>query len=130
MRDTEPPATRTVGFQPPAVGDEGIAAPAETIRSGWLTRGPRAAELRPPVAGPVVEDAAHAVATAYRGRKIGGLSDATCFSLYATKNVAAGEGGLIATNRDDLAAAVADLRVTRRGDGRRYDVPVPGYKAN
>ena len=41
---------------------------------------------------------------AYRGRKLGGLSDATCFSLYATKNVAAGEGGLVATNRDDLAA--------------------------
>ena len=32
-----------------------------------------------------------------------GSSDATCFSLYATKNVAAGEGGLVATNRDDVA---------------------------
>ena len=35
---------------------------------------------------PVVEDAAHAAESAYRGRKIGGLSEATCFSLYATKN--------------------------------------------
>ena len=46
---------------------------------------------------PVVEDAAHAFESRYRGRKLGGLSDATCFSLYATKNVAAGEGGLVAT---------------------------------
>ena len=79
---------------------------------------------------PVVEDAAHAVESAYRGRKLGGLSDATCFSLYATKNVAAGEGGLVATNRDDVAAAVDDLRVMRRGHGSLYDIPVPGYKAN
>jgi dTDP-4-amino-4,6-dideoxygalactose transaminase len=79
---------------------------------------------------PVVEDAAHAAESAYRGRKIGALSAATCFSLYATKNVAAGEGGLIATNDGDLAAAVRELRLTRRGDGSRYDVAVPGYKAN
>ena len=79
---------------------------------------------------PVVEDAAHAVEASYRGRKLGGLSDATCFSLYATKNVAAGEGGLVATNRDDVAAALDDLRVMRRGHGSLYDIPVPGYKAN
>src|ERR671928_627679 len=34
-----------LSFQPPAVGDEEIAAVAETIRSGWLTTGPRTAEL-------------------------------------------------------------------------------------
>jgi dTDP-4-amino-4,6-dideoxygalactose transaminase len=79
---------------------------------------------------PVVEDAAHAFESRYRGRKIGGLSDATCFSLYATKNVAAGEGGLIATNRADMAAAVDGLRIMRRGHGSLYDIAVPGYKAN
>ena len=79
---------------------------------------------------PVIEDAAHAFESAYRGRKIGGLSDATCFSLYATKNVAAGEGGLIATNRADIADAVDELRLMRRGDGSLYDLAVPGYKAN
>jgi dTDP-4-amino-4,6-dideoxygalactose transaminase len=79
---------------------------------------------------PVVEDAAHAFESRYRGRKIGGLSDATCFSLYATKNVAAGEGGLIATNRADVAAAVDGLRTMRRGHGSLYDIAVPGYKAN
>src|SRR5438105_14913542 len=34
-----------LGFQPPAIGDEEIAAVAETLGSGWLTTGPRAAEL-------------------------------------------------------------------------------------
>ena len=79
---------------------------------------------------PVIEDAAHAFESAYRGRKLGGLSDATCFSLYATKNIAAGEGGLISTNRDDVAEAIRDLRLMRRGDGSLYDITVPGYKAN
>ena len=79
---------------------------------------------------PVIEDAAHAAESAYRGRKLGGLSDATCFSLYATKNIAAGEGGLVATNRDDVADAIRDLRLMRRGDGSLYDLTVPGYKAN
>lgn len=79
---------------------------------------------------PIVEDAAHAAESRYRGRKVGGISDLTCFSLYATKNIAAGEGGLIATNRDDLAEALDDLRVMRRGHGSLYDIAVPGYKAN
>jgi dTDP-4-amino-4,6-dideoxygalactose transaminase len=79
---------------------------------------------------PVVEDAAHAFESSYRGRKIGGLSDATCFSLYATKNVAAGEGGLVATNRTDVAERIRDLCLMRRGDGSLYDAVVPGYKAN
>ena len=79
---------------------------------------------------PIVEDAAHAAESRYRGRKIGSIAHLTCFSLYATKNIAAGEGGLIATNRDDLAEALDDLRVMRRGHGSRYDIAVPGYKAN
>jgi dTDP-4-amino-4,6-dideoxygalactose transaminase len=220
-----------LSFQPPALGEDEVAAAADTIRSGWLTSGPRTAELerrfaayveaehvlavssgtaalhlsllalgvgrgdevitspitwpatanvivhagaRPvfadvreedlnidpdqvaPLVGPrtkallpvhfggqpcdlerlwaldlpVVEDAAHAAESWYRDRKIGALSDATCFSLYATKSIAAGEGGLVSTNRVDVAAAIDDLRVMRRGDGSLYDLPVPGYKAN
>jgi len=220
-----------LGFQPPAIGDEEIAAVAATLRSGWLTTGPSAAELERRMAEylqaehvlalasgtaalhlalvglgvgpgdevitttitwpatvnvivhsgatpvfvdvlegdlnidpglvaeavtdrtkaimpvdlagqpadldpllelgvPIVEDAAHAAESWYRGRKVGAIADVTCFSLYATKNIAAGEGGLIATNRDDVAQAVRDLRLMRRGDGSRYDIAVPGYKAN
>ena len=230
------PSTRTrrttfLSFQPPAIGEEEVEAVAETLRSGWLTTGPRTAELerrfaeyveakhalavtsgtaalhlalvalgvgpgdevittpitwpatanvivhtgaRPVFADvresdlnidpdavarlvsprtkailpvhlagqpadleplralgfPVVEDAAHAVESAYRGRKIGSLSAATCFSLYATKNVAAGEGGLITTDDDAVARAVDDHRIMRRGHGSLYDIAVPGYKAN
>jgi dTDP-4-amino-4,6-dideoxygalactose transaminase len=232
MRLSSEPRRKTMlGFQPPAVGEEEIEAVAETIRSGWLTTGPRAADLEERLAEyleakhvlalssgtaalhlslvalgvgpgdevitspitwpatanvivhcgatpvfvdvrdsdlnidpdrvaeavtertkailpvhlagqpcdleplwalgiPVVEDAAHALESAYRGRKLGGLSDATCFSLYATKNLAAGEGGLMATNRDDLADRLEDLRIMRRSDGSLYDIAVPGYKAN
>jgi len=52
----------------------------------------------------------------------------TCFSLYATKNIAAGRAGLIATDRDDLATALDDLRVMRRGHGSLYDIAVPGTR--
>jgi dTDP-4-amino-4,6-dideoxygalactose transaminase len=220
-----------LGFQPPAIGEEEIAAVTETLRSGWLTTGPSAAELErrmeeyleadhvlalasgtaalhlalvalgigpedevittpitwpatanvivhtgatpvfvdvregdlnidPSLAAqavtertkailpvdlagqpadldpllelgiPIVEDAAHAAESRYRGRKVGAIAEVTCFSLYATKNIAAGEGGLISTNSDEIAQAVRDLRLMRRGDGSRYDIPVPGYKAN
>jgi dTDP-4-amino-4,6-dideoxygalactose transaminase len=223
--------TEFLSFQPPAITEEEIAAVAETLRSGWLTTGPRTAELEarmrdyleakhvlavssctaalhlslvalgigpgdevittsltwPATANvivhcgavpifadvledtlnidpaqvralvnertkailpvdlygqpadldalaavglPIVEDAAHAAESRYRDRKIGSIADLTCFSLYATKNIAAGEGGLIATNRDDLAEALDDLRVMRRGHGSLYDIAVPGYKAN
>jgi perosamine synthetase len=78
----------------------------------------------------VIEDAAHAAESRYRGRKVGAISDATCFSLYATKNIAAAEGGLVSTGRDDVAEAIGSLRLMRRGDGSLYDLVVPGYKAN
>jgi dTDP-4-amino-4,6-dideoxygalactose transaminase len=79
---------------------------------------------------PLVEDAAHAAESEYRGRKVGSIAELTCFSLYATKNIAAGEGGLISTNDAQLAEAIQNLRLMRRGDGSLYDIVVPGYKAN
>jgi dTDP-4-amino-4,6-dideoxygalactose transaminase len=79
---------------------------------------------------PVVEDAAHAIEAEYRGRKVGSVALATCFSLYATKNVAAGEGGVVTTDDDELAESIREFRLTRRGDGSLYDVRVAGFKAN
>jgi dTDP-4-amino-4,6-dideoxygalactose transaminase len=220
-----------VGFQPPAIGDAEVEAVVETLRSGWLTTGPRSAELEERFAAytgakhaialssgtaalhlsllaleigpgdevittpitwpatanvivhagatpvfvdvrdsdlnidadavaaavtprtkavmpvhlagqscdldplhalglPVIEDAAHAAESAYRGRKIGALSEATCFSFYATKNIAAGEGGMVTTDDDDVAQAIRDCRLMRRGDGALYDLVAPAYKAN
>ena len=220
-----------LSFQPPAIGEEEIEAVTETLRSGWLTSGPRTEELerrfgeyvgarhaialasgtaamhlslvaagvgpgdevvttpitwpatanvivhcgaRPVFADvreadlnvdpdavaaavtprtkailpvhlagqpcdldplhalglPVIEDAAHATESAYRGRKIGALSLASCFSLYATKNVAAGEGGMVTTNDAGIAASLRNLRLMRRGEGSLYDVTVAGFKAN
>ncbi len=52
----------------------------------------------------VVEDAAHAPGTIYKGRRIGGLSDATCFSFGSLKNMTLlGQGGAVTTNDDGLA---------------------------
>jgi dTDP-4-amino-4,6-dideoxygalactose transaminase len=78
----------------------------------------------------VVEDAAHAVEARYRDRPIGSIAHATCLSLYATKNVAAGEGGAITTNDDALAEEVRELRLMRRSHGSLYDVRTAGFKAN
>src|SRR5256884_5848800 len=223
-----PPRASFLSFQPPAIGEEEIAAVTETLRSGWLTTGPRTAELEerfrdylgarhvlavssgtaalhlallalgvgpgdevittpitwPATANvivhagatpvfadvregdlnidpdavqalvtertrailpvdlhgqpadldpllalglPVVENAAPAAQSRYRGRKGGAIAEATCFSLYATRNIAPGEGGLISTNSAEVARAVDDLRLMRRGAGRLYDIVVPGY---
>jgi UDP-4-amino-4,6-dideoxy-N-acetyl-beta-L-altrosamine transaminase len=51
----------------------------------------------------VIEDAAHAIGAEYQGKKVGTMSDATCFSFYATKNMTTGEGGAITTNDSELA---------------------------
>jgi dTDP-4-amino-4,6-dideoxygalactose transaminase len=79
---------------------------------------------------PIVQDAAHATESVYRGRKVGAIAHATCFSLYATKNVAAGEGGIVTTDDDELAARLDALRLMRRGHGSLYDVTAAGFKAN
>jgi dTDP-4-amino-4,6-dideoxygalactose transaminase len=57
----------------------------------------------------VIEDAAHALGAEYHGRKVGTLSTATVFSLYATKNATTGEGGVVTTADRTLAQHVAVL---------------------
>ncbi len=88
----------------------------------------------------VVEDAAHAVETTVGDRKVGAIGDFTCFSLYATKSLAGGEGGIATAISEDGAAAIRLLRaqgITRDPWQRRqtrtlghYDVVRPGFKAN
>ena len=59
----------------------------------------------------VIEDAAHACGSQYRGSLIGGLkSKATCFSFHAVKNLATGDGGMVTTNDEKLANRLRRLR--------------------
>lgn len=58
----------------------------------------------------VIEDSCQAVGADYNTRKTGGLGDLGCFSLYATKNIMCGEGGIITTNSDEQAAAIRSFR--------------------
>jgi perosamine synthetase len=58
----------------------------------------------------VIEDAACALGTTYRGKPIGVLGDIGCFSFHPRKVVTTGEGGAVTTQRDDLAEAVRSFR--------------------
>ena len=50
----------------------------------------------------VIEDAAHAIGTEYKGKKIGNFGNATVFSFYVTKTMTTGEGGMVVTNDETL----------------------------
>jgi perosamine synthetase len=58
----------------------------------------------------VVEDAAHACGASYQGRKIGTISELTCFSFHAVKNLAMGEGGAITCNSHWYARYFSQMR--------------------
>lgn len=88
----------------------------------------------------VLEDAAHAVYTQYKGQMIGSIGNATAFSFYATKNLVTGEGGMVTTNDEELAHKIRILsthgmsrnawnRYTAAGSWY-YEVLYPGYKDN
>ena len=89
---------------------------------------------------PVIEDAAHAFPTKYKGRMVGSLSELTCFSFYATKTLTTGEGGMICTEDDALAERCRIMalhgiskdawkRYTAEGSWY-YEIIAPGYKYN
>ncbi|MBI2108835.1 MAG: DegT/DnrJ/EryC1/StrS family aminotransferase [Parcubacteria group bacterium] len=58
----------------------------------------------------ILEDAAEAQGALYKGKKVGALGDAACFSFYANKLVTTGEGGMVATNDKKLAEEVSKFR--------------------
>lgn len=58
----------------------------------------------------VIEDCAEAHGSEYKGRRVGNLSDISCFSFYGTKLITTGEGGMCLTNNDELADMMKILR--------------------
>jgi perosamine synthetase len=58
----------------------------------------------------IVEDAAHAFGSRYKGRNVGALSDLTCFSFDPIKNITCGEGGAVTTDDDELARRIVPRR--------------------
>jgi len=87
----------------------------------------------------VVEDAAHACGAEYKGKKIGSIGDATCFSFHAVKNLATGDGGMITVHDEQAAERLRKLcwlGISRgtwdRSEGKaykwEYDVEEIGYK--
>ena len=87
---------------------------------------------------PVVEDGAHAIGAAWRGRSIGAHGNLTAFSFHATKNITTFEGGALAIADEEVAERVERLSLhgltrsswARHGDVSPgvYDVPEPGFK--
>ena len=88
----------------------------------------------------IIEDAAHALPSSYKNKKIGTLSDAVCFSFYATKTLTTGEGGMVTTNNSKIAEKVRIQRLHGiNGDAWKryeqdndwyYEVIDLGYKYN
>jgi dTDP-4-amino-4,6-dideoxygalactose transaminase len=88
----------------------------------------------------VIEDAAHAIGTEYKGKRIGSFGDIQVFSFHPNKNMTTGEGGCVVTRDDKIAEAVALLRFhgmdreawNRFGKkgSQHYEIIVPGYKYN
>ncbi len=91
---------------------------------------------------PLVEDAAHAFPVRHGERFAGTLGDAGVYSFYATKTITTGEGGMVVTDRDEVARRIRIMRLhgidrdvwkryTNPGvSAWRYDVVAPGYKYN
>ena len=88
----------------------------------------------------VIEDAAHALPSEYRGERVGKVSEFTCFSFYATKTLTTGEGGMVTTDNPTAADRMRLMRLhgigrdawkRYRADGSwHYDVLESGFKYN
>jgi len=77
---------------------------------------------------PVIEDAAQAIGAELAGRRAGSIGEVGCFSFYPTKNLGgAGDGGMLTTDRDDLADRLRLLRV--HGMRPRYHHKVVGINS-
>lgn len=68
----------------------------------------------------VVEDCAEAHGATYKGRKVGGMGDAGCFSFYANKIITTGEGGMVTFREKSFADKARNLRGLAFGDANKF----------
>lgn len=75
----------------------------------------------------VIEDAAEAHGAEFNGKRVGGIGDCATFSFFGNKIVTTGEGGMVTTNDDELAARLRLYRGQGMDPKRRYWFPVVGF---
>lgn len=75
----------------------------------------------------VVEDAAQSIGASFKKHKTGSLTDIACFSLYATKNIMSGEGGMITTKLKRLSERSKLFRHHGQNEKLRYSYSDLGY---
>lgn len=88
----------------------------------------------------IIEDAAHAAGTEYKGKRIGSLPSISIFSFHPNKNITTGEGGMVCTADETLAEEISLLKfhgMSREAWKRfaasgtpNYDILLPGFKYN
>lgn len=88
----------------------------------------------------VIEDAAHAAGTEYKGKRIGSLDSISIFSFHPNKNITTGEGGMVCTADENLAEEISLMKfhgMSREAWKRfaasgtpNYDILMPGFKYN
>ncbi|HJV36046.1 DegT/DnrJ/EryC1/StrS aminotransferase family protein [Geomonas sp.] len=88
----------------------------------------------------VIEDAAHAIGTEYKGARIGSLDSISVFSFHPIKNITTGEGGMVATRDERIAEEISLMKfhgMSREAWKRyqstgtpNYDIMMPGFKYN
>lgn len=88
----------------------------------------------------VIEDAAHAAGTEYKGKRIGSLDSISIFSFHPNKNITTGEGGMVCTPDESIAEEISLLKfhgMNREAWKRfapsgtpNYDIVLPGFKYN
>jgi dTDP-4-amino-4,6-dideoxygalactose transaminase len=126
--DIEP---RTYNMNPELIAERTTAATKAIIPVHLFGQCADMAEIRAVAAAhkiPIVEDAAQAIGAACGDRSAGSLGDIGCFSFYPTKNLGGfGDGGMLTTDSDDLAACLRLLRA--HGMEPRYHHKVVGINS-
>lgn len=77
---------------------------------------------------PIIEDAAQSTGAKYKGKRVGGLADITCFSFYPTKNLSCwGDGGAITTNEKHFERRIRRLR--NHGQTDKFQIEGVGWNS-